>query len=109
MREDTPLLDVRDCETAKEAAKHTAEWLEEHHLGDMNADLELGINPPEESRWDCWEVLWESGPPEWAVNLTLYGTMYEGHKRREQVDALYKDTGIFIEPGYRFSLTFTDE
>lgn len=46
----------------------------------QNPDIEVSLLTPEQSEEHgygrCWRVMWESGPFEWAVALSLGGTMY---------------------------------
>ena len=64
---------------------------------------EMFVRPSEWGR-GAYEIVWESGPYEWAIEFASEGTIGReeyGLAVTEKVDV---PDGVFIEPGYSFTL-----
>ncbi len=71
--------------------------------------IEVSLCDPDESirrsGWNCWQVQWEAGPHDWAVQacggldpIGIHGS----------IDLTNDRAGFFAEPGYSFSVCFYD-
>ena len=65
----------------------------------QNPDYEVQLYSPEQSKergyTSGWQVVWESGPFEWAITASFYVQNYS-------------NGGWYTEPYYSFDLCFTD-
>lgn len=108
---------------AKEAAQKLYEWCCELSKKDgQNPEIEVRLLAPDRSKelgyGECWRVMWESGPFEWAVALSNGGTAFGpenndySYKKPPEV-ILWKDGpnegGWFAEPYYSFDIGFIED
>lgn len=97
MRDDLKAaLTALDKPTAETLAKATYEVLRKHaKLQGQNPDIEVSIKRPGEPRHfaneQSWVVVWEAGPYEWAIPISM---------------AIGTWTGKLAEPYYSFDLCF---
>ena len=99
-----------------EAANLLYKWLKkESEACGEDAEVEVRLQDPQ-TCFDCtgytfWRVLWESGPEEWGVALSLGHSIYwvESGHRVFRPEVLLNGEHYWVEPYYSFDLMFRDD
>jgi hypothetical protein len=109
-------LDLRRLK-ATDAARKLYEWVcaRSREVG-QNPDVEVAIMSPAESVARgfprAWRVVWESGPPDWGVHLTL-GESYLASSviyRQARAEVALVGSRLWLaEPHYTFDVAFFSE
>lgn len=108
-------LDLRKYTPAGAAKKLYKFIREKSKESGQNPDIETGLFTPEQTEklgyGKAWMVMWESGPFEWAVSLTLGGSMYQGemndYSYTKPPEVLLSGAEKYIaEPYHRFDIGF---
>lgn len=111
MKATKPLV-LNNYKTAAGAAKALYKYLYKVcESWGYNPEIELNLLTPKESAalglGKCWRVMWESGPYEWGVYLSLGGNLMEGtYKDKGPVHWNDGFTDWYLEPHYSFDVGF---
>lgn len=103
-------LDLSEYSTAEDAAKALHDYLTD----ELDADEATLYRPEDNPRGNGhWAVVWEGGPYEWAVNLTMEESLFRGEFNRPmgtdpQVVGFYEQDDWLAEPHFSFDLQFID-
>jgi hypothetical protein len=112
-------LDLRTL-PAEKAARALHAWARERSsdLG-QNPDIEVSLLTPEKSAelgyGKVWRVMWEAGPHDWAVALTLGGSYLAGEGAYHDAAGNYRKPEVILtgsrlwtaEPHYGFDVGFS--
>ena len=109
----TVKLDLRQVEDAETAARQLHEWVrwQAKEFG-HDPDIEVVLLTPEKGEelgyGRVWRVMWEAGPFEWAVSLTLGCNMYSGetgnYANEDAQVLLLGNKHWFAEPYFSFDI-----
>ena len=101
-----PRLKLHEFRTAADAAKALAAHLRER-FDDEHVTL---MTPAESHAWGsgrCWRVIWEGGPFEWGINLSLADDGLDGTLTELGIEYDWTaEREWYLEPYYSFDVCF---